>query len=583
MHTRLWLFAVAAACVLLGSATASAGQAKVAGPEATPAAAPFAQAWAQVPRTPAARAAKNVLVFGAEQDITGFNTSLNCCAAVWAAWQGFNEAVHGAFNINSKGAPFMDLVSAASATQTGLSYTIRPDAFWYWGGKKLPLTYKDFVYTWQQFTNPANDVATRAGYNQIAGYTHKGTKQITFTWKKCGPGGSTPDNPCGPYAYWQILFAGVYPAAALQGENFNTIWSNCICGFDGKPVSNGPFYVSNYTKGQGTTLKVNPYWYGKKPGLQEVDFKIITDTNSEVQAMRGGEVDAISPTFGLNLLPLKSTPGLVFNQVPGYFQEHLDLEEGPKAQNPLLRSPWMREAIMMGIDRQAIIKTVYGPLAGNTTPLNNLLYYSTEQAYTPDFARWNFNPAKALALLKKHCTGGPSTVDPGTNAVWTCSGYPAQFRLSWTAANTTGGTQETIIQAQLKSIGIKILPDPIAANIFFSQVVSQSNYDIANLAWVTTGDASDFYETWRCGGEANFLRYCSRKSSKLMAAANGELDPAKRARDYQLADAVMAAGLPAVPLYQRPTPLIYKSDILGMVNNPSNAGPVWNIEDWHWK
>jgi peptide/nickel transport system substrate-binding protein len=81
----------------------------------------------------------------------------------------------------------------------------------------------------------------------------------------------------------------------------------------------------------------------------------------------------------------------------------------------------------------------------------------------------------------------------------------------------------------------------------------------------------------------NFLGYCSQKASKLMAAANGELDPTKRAHDYQMADAVMAAGLPAVPLYQRPNPLIYKSDIVGMQNNPSLAGPVWNIQDWHWK
>ena len=45
----------------------------------------------------------------------------------------------------------------------------------------------------------------------------------------------------------------------------------------------------------------------------------------------------------------------------------------------------------------------------------------------------------------------------------------------------------------------------------------------------------------------------------------------------------MAAGLPSIPLYQRPVPLIYKSDILGMKNNPGTGGPMWNIEDWKWK
>ena len=57
----------------------------------------------------------------------------------------------------------------------------------------------------------------------------------------------------------------------------------------GKPVADGPFLLTNYTKGQGITLKRNPYWYGKKPGLAEVDFKIIEDTNTEVQAMRDGK------------------------------------------------------------------------------------------------------------------------------------------------------------------------------------------------------------------------------------------------------------------------------------------------------
>ena len=124
--------------------------------------------------------------------------------------------------------------------------------------------------------------------------------------------------------------------------------------------------------------------------------------------MRGGEVDAINPTFGINLLPLKSTPGVTFNQVPGLYQEHIDIQFGPKGQ-PLLRSPWMRQAIMMGIDRSSIIKTVYGELAGNTKPLDSLVYYPADASYKTDFAKWNYNPTKALALLKKHCTGGPSS------------------------------------------------------------------------------------------------------------------------------------------------------------------------------
>jgi hypothetical protein len=61
------------------------------------------------------------------------------------------------------------------------------------------------------------------------------------------------------------------------------------------------------------------------------------------------------------------------------------------------------------------------------------------------------------------------------------------------------------------------------------------------------------------------------------------LNPAKRRADFQAADMVMSAVVPVFPLYQRPDPLIYKSGILGMRNNPGSSGPFWNIEDWKWK
>ena len=98
----------------------------------------------------------------------------------------------------------------------------------------------------------------------------------------------------------------------------------------------------------------------------------------------------------------------------------------PAPTNPLLRAPFMREAIALGIDRAGIIKTVYGDLAGNTTPLNSIVYYSTQGNYKGQFSKWNYSPTKAIALLKKHgCTGGPSS--PGGGGTFTCSGYPAKF------------------------------------------------------------------------------------------------------------------------------------------------------------
>jgi ABC-type transport system substrate-binding protein len=568
MHTRLMISA-AAALGVLALAGAASGTPVAAGDSAL-AAAPFAQAWSQVPRSPAARKAKDVLVFGMEQDIVGFNTALTCCGAYWAAVTGNTPEMRGAYTIDNKLRHVKDLVSSATATKTSLSYTIRSDAFWNWGGRKLPVTYRDFAYTWRALVDPSHDVSSRAGYDQITGFTHRGDRQITFRWKK-------------PYADWQDLFGAVYPSQALAGLDFNSIWTSCLCGNDGKPVSDGPFLLTNYTKGQGITLRRNPYWYGHKPSLAEIDFKIITDTNTEVQAMRGGEVDAINPTFGINLLPLKSTPGVTFNQVPGLFQEHIDIQFGPKG-NPLLKAPWFRRAIMLGIDRAAIIRTVYGALAGDTKPLDNIVYYPVDASYRRDFAKWSYDQAKALALLKKHCTGGPASASAGNSAIWTCANVKASVRYTWTASNATRTTQEAIVKAQLRQIGIDIVDASLPANVVFGPTgVPSGNYDLANFAWVTLPDPAGFVPTWGCGGLSNYLNYCNRKATKLLEASQTELDPARRAVLFQQADALMANDVPSIPLYARPNPLIFKSGIAGMSNNPSQVGFTWNVESWKWK
>jgi ABC-type transport system substrate-binding protein len=68
-----------------------------------------------------------------------------------------------------------------------------------------------------------------------------------------------------------------------------------------------------------------------------------------------------------------------------------------------------------------------------------------------------------------------------------------------------------------------------------------------------------------------------------MSAGNAELNPTKRQADFQAADKLMGPSVPVFPLYQRPVPLVYKSGIAGMVNNPGTTGAFWNIEDWKWK
>ena len=513
--------------------------------------------------------AKDTVVLGQEQDVDGFNTALTCCNETWAGIQTL-PVVRGAYVVDNRLRHVLDLVSRAKATAHTLSYTIRRDASWNWGGRRLPVTYADFVYTWQQLVNPNNAVADRDGYDLITGYTHKGKRQITFRWKA-------------PYAQWQDLFSTVYPSAALQGVDFNNAWRDCICGADGKPVADGPYYLASYVKGEGSTLEANPSWYGHKPRIKTVVFKVITDPSAEVQAMRAGDLDAINPTFGLELAPLKNARGITYSQVPGLNQEHIDIQFG-KQGNPLLRAPWMRQVLLRGINRASLIAAAFGPLAGSSRPLNSIVYYQPAAGYRPHFNRWTYNPKAALAILRRHCTGGPTTPSEGNDVYFSCLGIAATFRYTYASGNPTRAMQEQIVAQELKAIGIQIVDAPLPGNaIFGSGGLPSGNWDLANFAWVTSPDPGDFIPVWGCGGASNFLAYCNRVATTLLEESGRTPSPAKRRALLERADALFARDIPAIPLYSQPSPLIRRSSLVGIKDNPSPTGFTWNIESWRWR
>jgi peptide/nickel transport system substrate-binding protein len=578
MQRRLWLLVGAAAAVLLVAATATATT-RVAGSASSAklAAAPFAQAWANVPRSPAARKAKSVLVFGMEQDAAGFNTLQADENAYWAALTGNTPIIRNTYVIDDQGNYHLDLASKVTATRSGLTINIRPDANWWWGGKKVPVTYADYVYTWKQIVDKSNNPASTTGYDLITGFTHKGQKQVTFKWSK-------------PFADYRDLFGPVLPAKALAGLQFNTFWADCVCGNDGKPVSDGPYYMSNYTKGQGLTLKPNPFWYGHKPALKEVDFKLITDTNSEIQAMRGGEVDAINPSPQTALAQLVHQSGLKYSAIPGFTQEHIDINQGGTGA-ALLKQKWFRQAIMMGMDRHSLIVALFGQIAPGLKPLNNAMWELGTNA-VPQFTKWNFAPKKVIATMKAHgCTGGPAVPTRDNQNFWTCGGQKAELRWNTTAGNQRRATSAAIFSQQLGAVGIKLNVgfEPANPN-FFSNRLPSHDFDLAEFAWLGGPDPSGFDAIYQCQdnaknlGGSNYKLYCNKSVDALIKAGDSELNPGKRTADFQKAAATIADDVPIIPLYAPPSILVYKTAVKGMEhsNNPTLLGPTWNIEQWHW-
>jgi peptide/nickel transport system substrate-binding protein len=553
MHRRhLWLVAIAALAVAVGIAGAASAH-------------PSKASHALKPKV------GGTLIFGSEQEPPCMNPDLNDCNNTWQAY--YTQLVlRSAYVVNPKFQYTNDLITGAKLqlNPERVTYTIKKNAKWNDGQQ---VTGNDFVFTMKTILNKAWDskptgggIVSRVGYDQIvSSKVSGGGKTVMFTFK--------PN-----FADWKDLFGFIMPQHALKGTDFTKDFINDFKNpKTGKEISDGPFIWNGWNHGSDFSLIRNPKWWGPHPAyLKKIVARFLTDSNTEIQQVRGGEVDAIYPQPQLPLAALRGASGLTVQSHLGPIWEHIDINlvKG----NPMLHNTWLRQAMMYSINRQQVLTTLFSKLNPSLKPLNNLIYLNNNPAYVPHFLKWNYAPAKAAALFKAHsCT-------KGGDGIYSCGGKRVSFQFESTAGNQLRELAFEIMQQQLKTNGIEVTNNFKPSNIYFGQDLPNGNYDLAMYAWsAPSADPATGTAIYFCpnnGGTQNYTGYCNKQVDALFKQGNTTLSPAARVKAYNQADAVISNTIPTIPLYQKPTFLVYHNYVKGMTDNVLSPGPMWNAQDW---
>ena len=506
------------------------------------------------------------LTFGAEQEpAEGLNGDLACCTLFWQTVI-FNRVLINAYEPNPEFEyEFTELLDGEVEVQEAdpfqLTYNINPDAVWNDG---TPISSEDFMFTIETVLDEKNDMASRAGYEviDVENVEMPDEKTIVIPFTE-------------PYAGWKdALFAPLLPAHALEGENYNKVWTNEIVNpKTGEPIASGPFQFESYNKGSNLTIVRNEEWYGDHLAyLDEIVFQFIPDTSAEIQAVRGGEVDAIYPQPQLELVDLTTEEGITIESGAGTTWEHVDFQYG----NELLAEDYVRQAIAHGIDRQAIIDQLFADINPDLELLNNLIFMSNAPEYEEHFQDYGGNPEEAIALLEENgCTR------EGEDGIFECDGQPLSFGFLSTAGNALRELTFEIVQEQLREVGIELTPEfKDAAVAFGNQGLAGGKYDLMLFAWVGNPDPQGSVEIHRCEGTQNFQAYCNEEVTDLLDESNVTVDPAERAALLNEADSLMAEDLPILPMYQKPTFFAFTDRLQNAIDNATQQGPTWNAEDW---
>jgi peptide/nickel transport system substrate-binding protein len=509
------------------------------------------------PNTTATVKQGGTLTFASEKVPEGFNINTSADVTFDTGLQ-MDPLAPWAFN-NTPGldvalnTDLLDSAELTNKTPQTVVYKIKQNAVWSDG---VPITADDFIYNWkhQNGSDPNDDAATTTGYEDIDNIVGSDNgKTVTVTFKNT-------------FGDWKALFSTLLPAHYMEKAGG---WTKAIK--EAPPaVSGGPYVVSQFVKGNSLTLVRNDKYYGKRPALDQIVYRYITDSAAEPQALANNEVQMIYPQPQLDLIDqVKKIQGVKTETNLGLNFEHIDFN----FKNSLLADIAVRKAIATGIDRQELLNATVKQFTDKAAVLNNRMFMPSQKGYQDN----------AGGISKGDIAGAQKLLDAagytkGPDGIYAKNGQPLKFRYTVTQGNKLRERTEEIFIAQMKKVGIAV--DPVNTTKLGS-TLSSGDFDIIQFGWVGTPfPVSSNQSIYLSTGGQNYGKFVNADVDKLFPQAIREVDPQKANDTANQIDKILFDQMATLPLYQKPTFLAYYDRYANIVDNPTSQGPFYNVQDW---
>jgi len=307
------------------------------------------------------------------------------------------------------------------------------------------------------------------------------------------------------------------------------------------PVGTGPFTFVEWVRGSHVILKKNEnYWGEDKPYLDQLIIRFIVDPAAAVAAIESGEVQVSVANVPLTDIDrLKANPNLVVDTRPAPYSPSIARAEF-NLENPYLADVKVRHAIAHAIDKDFIVNTIY---LGYATRLDGPVSPDLARFYNPDVPKYEFDPAKAEALLDE--AGYPRGAD----------GF--RFKLFVDPTQPSGPPKQTgeyFVQA-LAKVGIQVELRTQDFATFVKRIFTDRDFDIAiegmsNLYDPTVGVQRLYWsKNFKVGLPfSNGSKYENPEVDRLLETAAVEIDPAKRLQLFNDFQRIVVEDLPTLDI-----------------------------------
>jgi peptide/nickel transport system substrate-binding protein len=469
----------------------------------------------------------------------------------------------------------------------GMSVTwkLKKDVHWHDGH---PFTADDVVFTGEYAGDPATASTTIGNYRDIK--VEKGdplTIRVSFAK---------------PTPFWASPFVGqfgmVIPKHLFEpykGANSREAPANL------KPVGTGPYRFVEFKPGDLVKGERNPsYHLPNRPYFDTIEMKGGGDAVSAARAViQTGEYDyawnlQVEDEILLRLENGGNARGRV-EIVPGGNIEHIELNSSDpwtevdgerssaKTKHPLFSDPAVRHAMSLLVDRAAVEAHIYG-----RTGLATGNFINNPARFASKDTKWEFSIDKANQVLDE------AGWQRGPDGIRIKDGKKLKLVFQ-TSINAPRQKTQAIVKQACQKAGIDVELKSVTSSVYFSSDVANPDtyskfYADMQMFTTTMGEPDPgFFMRQFLSSEIaskdnkwqgrNITRWHNDDYDNAFHAAEGELDPIKRAALF-IAMNDMVVGDPAViPVVYRPGVSAMSRQLRATFSGWDNV--LWDLKNWY--
>ena len=466
-----------------------------------------------------------------------------------------------------------------------VTWKLKKDVAWHDG---KPFTADDVVFNWEYAADPATAATTIGSYKDI-----KVEKVDTHTVRIRFPK---------PTPFWADAFVGqrgmIVPKHLF--ENYKGGASRDAPA-NLKPVGTGPYKFVDFKPGDLVTGERNPnYHLPNRPYFDTIEMKGGGDAVSAARAViQTGEYDyAWNMQVEDEILVRLEDNGKARGRAEIFSSgniEHIEINNtdpwtevdgeraSAKTKHPLFSDPAVRQALALLVDRDSIEKHIYG-----RTGIATGNFVNNPPKFVSKNTRWEFNIEKANQLLEQ------AGWKRGSDGIRAKDGK--QLKLVYqTSINAPRQKTQAIVKQACQKAGIDVELKSVTSSVYFSSDVANPDtyskfYTDIQMFTTTMGepDPTQFMRQFLSSEIAskenkwqgrNITRWRNEEYDKAYTAAEGELDPVKRAALFIKMNDLVVGEPNVIPVMYRPRVSAISQKLKTHLSGWDND--LWDVRNWY--